>query len=129
MLAAALGTLLWLKQVGIGDKYVQQRDDDQERAFQLAFTLELLLSGVFFVLVARRRAADGAGLRRAAAARARASSCSLAIVGAALQTPIWPYYRSMDFLRQRHAAGRRPARRVRRDGRAGGRRARATGRS
>ena len=27
--------------------------------------------------------------------------CSLAIVGAALQTPIWPYYRSMDFLRQR----------------------------
>jgi O-antigen/teichoic acid export membrane protein len=27
--------------------------------------------------------------------------CSLAIVGAALQTPIWPHYRSMDFLRQR----------------------------
>jgi O-antigen/teichoic acid export membrane protein len=27
--------------------------------------------------------------------------CSIAIVGAALQTPVWPYYRSMDFLRQR----------------------------
>jgi hypothetical protein len=26
---------------------------------------------------------------------------SLAVIGAALQTPIWPYYRSMDFLRQR----------------------------
>ena len=26
---------------------------------------------------------------------------SLAIVGVALQTPIWPYYRSMDFVRQR----------------------------
>ena len=28
-------------------------------------------------------------------------ACSLAIVGVSLQTPIWPYYRSMDFLRQR----------------------------
>ena len=28
-------------------------------------------------------------------------AASLAIVGAALQTPIWPYYRSMDFVRQR----------------------------
>ena len=49
VLAAVLGTLLWLKQVGIGDKYVQQDDDDQERAFQLAFTLELALNGVFFL--------------------------------------------------------------------------------
>ena len=26
---------------------------------------------------------------------------ALAIVGVALQTPIWPYYRSMDYVRQR----------------------------
>src|SRR3712207_8258636 len=39
ILAAVLGTLLWLKQVGVGDRYVQQRDDDQERAFHIAFTL------------------------------------------------------------------------------------------
>ena len=100
VLAAALGTLLWLKQVGIGDKYIQQRDADQERAFQLAFTLELALSGVFFVLVAAivpvmalvydepRLVAPGLAL-------------SLAIWGAALQSPVWPYYRSMDFVRQR----------------------------
>src|SRR3712207_5472106 len=51
LLAAALGSLLWLKQVGIGDKYVQQDEEDQERAFQLAFTLELLASGAFLLLV------------------------------------------------------------------------------
>jgi PST family polysaccharide transporter len=100
VLAAALGTLLWLKQVGVGDKYIQQRDDDQERAFQLAFTLELALCAVFLVLVLAlvplmvlvygepQLLAPGL-------------VCSLAIVGAALQTPIWPHYRSMDFVRQR----------------------------
>ena len=31
ILVVALGTLLWLKQVGIGDKYIQQDEDDQER--------------------------------------------------------------------------------------------------
>ena len=36
----SLGTLVWLKQVGIGDKYIQQDEGDQERAFQKAFTLE-----------------------------------------------------------------------------------------
>ena len=51
VLAAALGTLLWLKQVGIGDKYIQQRDEDQERAFQLAFTFELAGSAAFLLLI------------------------------------------------------------------------------
>ena len=31
----------WLKQIGIADKYIQQSDPDQERAYQKAFTLEL----------------------------------------------------------------------------------------
>jgi hypothetical protein len=33
-----LVSLLWLKQVRIGDKYVQQREGDQALAFQKAFT-------------------------------------------------------------------------------------------
>ena len=41
VLVIGLGTFLWLKQVGIGDKYVQQDDSDQELAFQKAFMLEL----------------------------------------------------------------------------------------
>jgi O-antigen/teichoic acid export membrane protein len=100
VLAAALGTLLWLKQVGVGDKYVQQRDDDQERAFQLAFTLELLLCGFFFVLVLAVVPLM-VWVYGEPSLLAPGLVCSLAIVGAALQTPIWPYYRQMDFLRQR----------------------------
>jgi len=41
IVVVSVGTLVWLKQVGIGDKYVQQDEDDQEAAFQKAFTLEL----------------------------------------------------------------------------------------
>ncbi|HEX2087622.1 MAG TPA: oligosaccharide flippase family protein [Solirubrobacteraceae bacterium] len=100
VLAAALGTVLWLKQVGIGDKYVQQRDEDQERAFQLAFTLELALSACFLLvvlaLVPLMTLVYGED-----ELLAPGFAASLAIVGVALQTPIWPYYRSMDFFRQR----------------------------
>ena len=51
ILVIGLGTFLWLKQVGIGDKYVQQDESDQELAFQKAFTLELTLSGLFLLLL------------------------------------------------------------------------------
>ena len=100
VLAAALGTLLWLKQVGVGDKYIQQRDADQERAFQLAFTLELALCGLFMALVL---AVVPVMVWAYGEERLLAPGlvCSLAVVGAALQTPVWPYYRSMDFARQR----------------------------
>jgi PST family polysaccharide transporter len=100
VLAAALGTLLWLKQVGVGDKYIQQRDADQERAFQLAFTLELVLCGVFLVLVLALVPVM-VWVYGEPQLLAPGLVCSLAIVGAALQTPVWPYYRRMDFLRQR----------------------------
>ena len=100
ILAAVLGTLLWLKQVGVGDRYVQQRDDDQERAFHIAFTLELALSGVFLVIVLAAVPLM-TWVYGEPHLLAPGLACSLAIIGAALQTPIWPYYRSMDFLRQR----------------------------
>jgi O-antigen/teichoic acid export membrane protein len=100
VLAAALGTLLWLKQVGIGDKYVQQREADQERAFQVAFTLELALSGIFLLLVLAVVPVMTL-VYGEPELLAPGFAASLAIVGAALQTPIWPYYRSMDFVKQR----------------------------
>src|SRR5437667_9613817 len=52
LLAVSLGTLLWLKQVGIGDKYIQQNDADQEVAFQKAFTLELGFSFASMIVLA-----------------------------------------------------------------------------
>lgn len=100
ILVVGLGTLIWLKEVGIGDKYVQQAEEDQELAFQKAFTLELLFSGVFFVallvtvpllaLVYDQPALIGPGL-----------VISLIVPAAALQIAINVYYRRMEFVRQR----------------------------
>jgi len=44
-------TVLWLKQVGIGDKYVQQDAEDQELAFQKAFTIECIVNGIVMLLL------------------------------------------------------------------------------
>src|SRR5688572_22045435 len=50
IMLATLTTLLFLKQVGIADKYIQQTEPDQELAFQKAFTLELGLTFAYFLL-------------------------------------------------------------------------------
>src|SRR5437667_7002281 len=52
LLVISLGTLLWIAQIGIDDKYVQQDHPDQEAAFQLAFTLQSMLAGGLMVLMA-----------------------------------------------------------------------------
>lgn len=46
-----LVTLMWVKEIGVADKYIQQNEPDQELAFQKAFTLELIMSVLFFGLV------------------------------------------------------------------------------
>src|SRR5436309_12417328 len=52
ILLTTIATLGFLKDLGIADKYVQQSEPDQEAAFQRAFTLEVLSSLAFLVLVA-----------------------------------------------------------------------------
>ncbi len=52
VLAVTFWNLLLLKQLGIGDKYVQQDEDHQELAFQKALTLEAMLNLAFIVLLA-----------------------------------------------------------------------------
>ena len=100
ILGASLGTLLLLRQVGIGDKYVQQEDEDQELAFQKAFTLELLVTAIsmavllvalpIVVVVYGESQLLWPGL------------VLIAILPAgALQMPIFVHYRRMEFLRQR----------------------------
>lgn len=100
VLTISLGTLLFLKQVGISDKYVQQDDPDQERAFQLAFTLEAIFTGFFMVvltaavpviaLVYGERELLVPGLLMV-----------LALPAYVLQSPQWIFYRRMEFARQR----------------------------
>jgi len=100
VLIVSLGTLMWLKQVGIGDKYIQQDDEDQELAFQRAFTLELMVTGILALLIA---------LAIPLVAIVYGESevivpglvLLLVLPALALQSPLWVFYRRMNFLRQR----------------------------
>ena len=103
ILAISLGTLLWLKQVGIGDKYVQQDELDQEQAFQKAFTLELAFTALWVALVAAilpilivaynlpQLLVPGLVI-------------ALSLLVSVFQAPLWVYYRRMQFARQRALA-------------------------
>jgi O-antigen/teichoic acid export membrane protein len=100
ILAASLGVLARLKLVGIGDKYIQQEEEDQEHAFQKAFTLELLVTAITVVplMLALPLIAVVYGHWEVVAPGAVLLSAMLAY---ALQSPFWIWYRNMDFFRQR----------------------------
>ena len=88
------------QQVGIGDRYIQQDDPDQEAAFQKAFSLSLLAAG----------AAMAASLVVLPVFALIYDEPRILLPGVVLtvnylaipfQLPIWFHYRRMDFLRQR----------------------------
>ena len=93
-------TLIALKRVGIDEAFVQQDERDQEREFQLAFSLELALGAIFAVLIA-----IAAPVLAAVYDEPRLLPLTLALaylpVAFALQAPLWIFFRRMDFLRQR----------------------------
>ena len=74
LIVVVMMTLLYLKEVGIGDKYVQQDERDQEAAFHKAYTLEAIVTGGVLPLDARGTSAVRPALRGA-----RASSCPGAV--------------------------------------------------
>src|SRR5882672_7325603 len=51
ILVITIGTLTWLKEIGISEKFVQQDEADQERAFQKAFTFDLVTNGLLMLLM------------------------------------------------------------------------------
>jgi O-antigen/teichoic acid export membrane protein len=93
-------SLLWLRQLGVGDKFIQQDEEDQRLAYQKAFTLELALALVSTLILAAlmpvfalvygewRIVPPGLVLL-------------LVLPPAAFATPLWIYYRQMRFVRQR----------------------------
>jgi O-antigen/teichoic acid export membrane protein len=89
-----------LKLVGIGDKYIQQDEQNQEHAFQKAFTLELLVTAITVVplMLALPVIAVAYGQWSVVAPGAVLLTV---IVAYALQSPLWIWYRNMDFFRQR----------------------------
>jgi O-antigen/teichoic acid export membrane protein len=100
ILVATLGVLARLKLIGINDKYVQQEEADQELAFQKAFTLELAMSLAAMVVVA-------AAVPVVAVVYGHWFLLAPGLVlvtmllADALQSPMWIYYRRMEFVRQR----------------------------
>ena len=100
ILLAILNTLVWLKQIGVSDKYIQQSEPDQELAFQKAFTLELALSFAFFVLC-------GVLVPLFALAYGHTDIIlpglllSTSVILTAFQTPAWIQYRRLNYARQR----------------------------
>jgi O-antigen/teichoic acid export membrane protein len=93
-------TLAWLKQIGIADKYVQQDEDDQEAAFQKAFTLELVYSALFFVVAALAFPVYGLIYDHPEIV-VPGIVLAFSLLLTALEAPIWIAYRQMRFVRQR----------------------------
>ncbi len=100
LLMAAFMTILLLTSVGIDDKYIQQDHPDQEHAFQVAFTLQVVLGGVLAAMVL-----IGIPLFALLYGRPDIIAPGLILIVAlpamVLEMPLWVYYRRMDFGRQR----------------------------
>lgn len=100
VLIVTIGTLVLLKQVGIGDRFIAQDEPDQELAYHRAFTLELLLTLVVSALLLALLP-----LFALAYGQPELLAPGLVVIAAlpaiALQTPVWVYYRRMQFVRQR----------------------------
>lgn len=100
LIVTTLVTITWLKQVGVSDKYVQQDDEDQETAFQKAFTLELVYTLMFAGILAVAIPVYGLVYDRPSIIFP-AFVLSVALLLSPLQSPIWIAYRQMRYLRQR----------------------------
>jgi O-antigen/teichoic acid export membrane protein len=101
-------SLISLKRVGIDEAFVQQDEADQEREFQYAFTLELGLSVAMFAIILALSPLVATVYRdhRLLALMASLAYLPLAF---ALQSPLWVFFRRMDFRRQRSLQAIQPA--------------------
>jgi O-antigen/teichoic acid export membrane protein len=93
-------SLIALKRVGVDEAFVQQDEPDQEREFQYAFTLELGLSAAMFLIILALSPLVATVYQdhRLLALMASLAYLPLAF---ALQSPLWVFFRRMDFRRQR----------------------------
>ena len=92
--------IIAFRQAGIGDKFIQQDEADQEEAFQRAWTLETLLAGLSFIalVVAAPLLALLYGDDRILLP---ALALTVLMPASVLQVPLWVFYRRMEFLKQR----------------------------
>jgi O-antigen/teichoic acid export membrane protein len=101
ILVVGLGTLGWLKGSAISDKYIQQDEADQELAFQRAFTFELIVACGFMLLLAAVVPLLALIYGQPKLIAPGMAVALLLIPAAALESPLWVFYRRMEFARQR----------------------------
>lgn len=89
-----------MRTAAVGDKYIQQDEADQERAFHKAFTLELISAAGLFGLMCLISPLLALAYGQP---ELLAPSLVLALVLplSALLSPTWIFYRRMDYFRQR----------------------------
>lgn len=100
VIVVSLTTLVWFKQAGIGDKFVQQEEPDQELAFQQAFTMELAVTFGCALLIAAVVPALSA-IYKLPQLVAPGLVFALIFLITVFQAPQWIYWRRMEFGRQR----------------------------
>ncbi len=93
-------SLVALKRVGIDEAFVQQDEADQEREFHYAFTLELGLSLVMCLVIAALSPLIAAIYRDQQLLPLMLSLAYLPLAFALL-SPMWVFFRRMDYRRQR----------------------------
>src|SRR3954467_6611597 len=81
-------TLLFLKNTGISDKFVQQSESDQEAAFQKAFTFEIIVTLAFVAAAALLIPVFSLAYGKPEII-APALALLVAVVGSSLQAPTW----------------------------------------
>jgi O-antigen/teichoic acid export membrane protein len=100
VLVVTLGVLARLKLVGVGDKYIQQDEADQQLAFQKAFTMEALVTVAAIVPLAALLPVIALVYNHSELVAPGVVLLSV-LAADALQAPFWIYYRKMEFVRQR----------------------------
>ena len=100
ILLAGIVTLSFLSELGVGDKYIQQNEPDQRLAFDRAFTINLTVNLAFTVLMVAAVPLL-AVIYGQPEVVAPGLVLTLAMPAAGLLSPLWIYYRRMQFVRQR----------------------------
>ena len=100
VLLTALGLVLWLKQIGIGDRYIQQDETDQDLAFRRAFGMEVAAHGLCFLLMLAAVPAVAAATGQPGVL-APGLVLALIVPASALQFPLRAFQRQMRWASQR----------------------------
>ena len=100
IVTATAMTIVALKRVGIDEAFVQQSEAGQQEEFQRAFSLELIVSAAFSLVIAVA-APVVAVVYGESELLALTLAAAYMPVAFALQAPTWIFFRRMDFMRQR----------------------------